>query len=136
MASDPSTAPTSTFGPRPVVLDEPPALFSVACGRTQAQRDRGGIAQDLAYGAAALRAAWPSNAAWPAPMRPRPWQPGTDLSEYGMEVYEGLRKATRGTVLSSDLQTACYAALHWALVCGLTEAEVQAAEDFAAGQEE
>ena len=135
MASDPSTAPTITLGPKPVALVECPALFSIAVYRDEKQRERGGIAEAIAYGAAALRMCWPPNAAWPTKPRPPEWRPGIHLGEYGMGIFEALRSATKGRVDSAALQVACIEAAVWAMSCGMTESEVKEAEDFSEGQE-
>ena len=122
--------PVVTLGDDEVELVEPPSLFALAAGRTKAQAERGGYAETLAYGAAALRMCWPPKRTWPARPRPREWRPGVPSGEYGAEIWEGLRAATRGRVSVHQLQAMALRALTFAVRSGMTEEEVSQAEDF------
>lgn len=135
--SDPSNT-TITLGELSVQLVEPPSLMSMALMRTRPSEDPDSedLAIDLAFGAAAMRMCWPKGVAWPARPRPPAWVPGVRLGRYGYDVWEGLRKATKGQVPMVDLQRAVYGALHWAMSCGYTSEELQAARDFSEGQGE
>ena len=136
--SAPSTPPTIIIGELSVQLIEPPSLMSMALSRRRVTDDPDGedFAIDLAFGAAALRMCWPRGIAWPATPRPAAWVPGVRMGRYGFDVWEGLRKATRGTVGLRDLQRAVLESLTWALSSGYTSEELQAARDFSEGQEE
>jgi len=133
--ADETRAPTINLG-REVELQEPRDLFAWALSRNEAESKRQGMPGDLAYGAAALRMCWPEKVAWPVLQRPRPWAIGQSVAAYGDDVWEGLRKGTRGTVPFTELRDACYAALAFALRGVLLQSEVDAARDFSAGQEE
>lgn len=82
----------------------------------------------LALGAAALRAAWPDDAAWPARRRPRPLRLGQDVAAYGAEVLDALYPES-GLKLA-ELAGMLHQAREWAVSSGLSEAEVAAAADF------
>ena len=136
--SDPSTPPTIIIGELSVQLIEPPSLMSMALNRRRNMDDPQGedAAMDLAFGAAALRMCWPRQVAWPATPRPAAWVPGVRLARYGYDVWEGLRKATKGTVPSVDMQRAVMDAYIWAIGCGYTADELQGMRDFSEGQGE
>ena len=134
--SDPSTPTTVTIGKLTVELVDPPSLFALAACRTAAEHEGGGLSSDLAYGAAALRMCWPPKKAWPCKPRPQPWEVGRKVGPYGSDIWEALRAATKGTVAFRDLQTACIAALVFAVGSAMHEADIQAAVDFSEGQEE
>jgi hypothetical protein len=82
----------------------------------------------LAIGAAALRAAWPDEVAWPARKRPRPLKLGQDVGSYGAEVLDALYPES-GLKLA-DLAAMLHTARAWAVSSGLSEAEVADAADF------
>ena len=131
------TAPTVTLDKHgEVTLVEPSSLFSLAVGRTEEQAKSEDFACLLARGAASLRMCWPEKRSWPAKPRGKDWRPGMNVVLYGAEVWESLRKATRGTVKLSDLTKAAVDAYNWAALSALTEEEVSEAEDFSGGQEE
>lgn len=132
----PRPPPTIKLGDLTCELVEPPSLFALACSRPKSQREVGGRAEDLAYGAAALRMCWPPKRAWPAKVRPRDWRTGLPMGQYGADIWEDLRRATKGSVPFSELQNVCLEALGWALTSALTDAEVREAEGFSEGQEE
>lgn len=135
--SDPSNT-TITLGELSVQLVEPPSLMSMALLKMPRNEDADSedVALYLAFGAAAMRMCWPKGVAWPARPRPPAWVPGVRLGRYGFDVWEGLRAATKGQVDMQDLQAAVYAALNWAISCGYTSEELQAARDFSEGQGE
>ena len=136
---DPSTPvnpPTITIGATTVELVEPPSLFALACLRTPEQAKRGGDAETRAYAAAALRMSWPPKKTWPVRVRPQDWRPGVDVAGYGYDVWEALRRETKGTVHIADLTMACLAALNFAGESAITLAELDAARDFSEDQGE
>ena len=136
--SDPSIPPTIIIGELSVQLIEPPSLMSMALNRRRNMDDPDGedFAIDLAFGAAALRMCWPRQVAWPATPRPAAWVPGVRMGRYGFDVWEGLRKATRGTIPIEAMQSAVIEAYSWAVTCGYTADELQGMRDFSEGQEE
>ena len=135
MSADPSI--TVNLGGGDVALVDPPSMFAMsAAGRSREDVERASAAEHIAYGAASLRMCWPGNVAWPCKPRPRPWAVGQDVMQYGAEVCEGLRKATKGTVHRGDLSRACDVALRHAVLSDMTMEELKAAEDFSASQEE
>jgi len=135
--SNPSTPPTINLSGHPVTLEPPPSLFAWAANRTEGQHEVGGLAQDLAFGAAAMRACWPDKATWPAAHRPRDWQPGVDMNRYGFEIFEELCGAAKGRKIPLlDVRNGCIKALNWTVASLLSEEEVQIAADFSEGQEE
>jgi hypothetical protein len=87
----------------------------------------------LALGAAALRACWPDEVAWPARRRPRPLKLGQDVGEYGRAVLDELYPAA-GMPLG-ELAAVLHQARAWAVSSSITEAEVQNAADFSDGPE-
>ena len=127
--------PVITLGPQPVTLVEPPSLFALACARSEAQIDLGGLAETLSYGAAALRMCWPADKAWPVRVRPMEWRPGLAVTAYGAAIWEDLRAGTKGTHSISILRAAVLAAHNFAVFSALTEAEVREAQGFSTGQE-
>lgn len=130
----PPPAPSVTLGDLTVTLVEPPALFAM----TGPKRDANGEADTaaaLAFGAAALRMCWPAKTTWPAKPRPQEWYPGVDVVRYGGEVYEGLRKATRGRVSVYDLHRVLREAEAWSIRSGFTHAELEEAKRFLAEAE-
>lgn len=145
MSTDPSTTaatpkaptgpPTITLGTLSVDLVEPTSLFSLGCLRTAAEQERGGNAMTRAYGAAALRMCWHPNKTWPGDIRPAEWRIGMDVGEYGGDIWEALRRATKGKVHIRQLSDACVEALNWAGECAITDDEVATAGDFSEGQE-
>ena len=132
--SDPSTtpeAPTVQIGTVEATLVEPPALFTMT-GYRRGPDGEIDPATVLAYGAAALRMCWPEKVTWPCKPRPREWYPGVDVIRYGGQVYDGLRRATRGKVSIYRLHEALQEAEAWAIRSGLTEAELEEARRFLA----
>ena len=130
--ADPSAtfpAPTVTVGDVSVTLQEPSLLFTMT-GYKRPADGAPDTAAVLAYQAAALRMCWPDNVTWPAKPRPREWFPGQDVLRYGGEVYDGIRRATRGKVSIFALHEAMREAEAWAVRSGMTEAEVQEASRF------
>jgi len=87
----------------------------------------------LALGAAALRASWPDDVAWPARKRPRPMRLGCDVGAYGAEILDALYPES-GMALG-DLARVLHEARAWAVSSCLTESEVQDAESFSGGPE-
>ena len=126
----PRTAPVVVFGGREITLGDPPSLASIAINRTPQQIDDGGFAMSLCYGAAALFISWPKNTTWPVRPPPRRWVPGVNMAEYGYDVYEGLRAATKGEIARVDLNNYCIEAHNWVLESGLDRSEVEEARGF------
>ena len=129
-ATGEAVAPTVTLGKHAATLEEPSALLSEALGRTKAEIERDGKAMTLAFGAAALYGSWPESVSWPVRPRPKPWRPGLNVAEYGQNIYDALRKATRATTSRAVLNNACIDAHNWAVECGMDAAEIREARDF------
>lgn len=121
---------------REVELVEPPSLFAMSVGRTREEAEVEGHPGALARGAAALRACWPSNAAWPCRETPRPWRIGQDVVQYGAEIWEALRRETKGRVSVGVLRDACLSAYNYAAGHAYTEAEVSELSRFSDAQGE
>jgi hypothetical protein len=124
--------PVITIGGRTIVLEEPGALFSVAIGRSRAEIEAQDFTATLAYGAAAILECWPRNTAFLVAPRPRAWGPGRSALDHGREVYEALRRATRGRVARQVLHGWLVEAHNWAVNAGITDADIAAAADFSA----
>ncbi len=120
----------------PVTLVEPPSLLSLAVGRTGDEAAAEGYAELLCRGAASLRGCWPPKRSWPVKPPPRAWRPGVPILVYGADVWEDLRKGTRGSVPFRQLSDAVIAAYNYATLAMLTEEEVQSAVGFSEGPEE
>lgn len=132
----PSPPPTVTIGALTVTLVEPPCLFALALGRSKEQIDADGLAGTLTMGAAALRMCWPADTTWPVRIRPPEWRPGVSLYQYGSDIFEALRKATKGTVRLSALRAAFVAAHNFAVGTALTQDEIEDLQGFSDGQGE
>jgi hypothetical protein len=123
-------APTITIGAITTTLIEPSPLAVMALIRQPQELEVMGLGGVLALSAAALAVSWPRGVAWPTRSPPRPWRPGTRIEDYGHSIYDDLRAGTKGMVPMRDLHAALVAAKEWCESTLLTEAEVQAAQDF------
>lgn len=121
---------------REVELVEPPSLFAMSVGRTREEAELEGALGAFARGAAALRACWPPNAAWPCRETPRPWRIGQDVLQHGAEIWEALRRDTKGRVSVRVLRNACLDAYNWATAHAYTESEVAELSRFSGAQGE
>ena len=91
-------------------------------------RDSDDAAVNVALAAAALRMCWPEDVAWPAKKRPRLWVIGTPLARYGHPIFDALCQVDG--VRATGVVSAGIEAYNWAVINGLSEGEVKAAEDF------
>lgn len=121
-------APTITIGSSTATLQRVgiTAAVSLAVPADDPRTDDPGFT--LAVGAAALRASWPDDVAWPARKRPRPLRLGADIATYGAEILDALYPES-GLTLAA-LARMLHEARAWAVSSGLSEAEVSAAADF------
>jgi len=132
---DNPTAPVVDLTGFGVELVPPPDMLVTAMGRTEAEIEVGGFSVTLCFGAAALLMCWPKDKTWPAKLRPRPWRPGQDLTDYGYRVWEDLRTATRDRCDRIALQDICIEAHNWAFASGRTDLDIKRARDFTKRQE-
>jgi hypothetical protein len=115
-------APTVTVGTITATLQPVPMLAALTL------TEDGPISLAFALGAAALRMAWPESVAWPAKRRPRPWTVRTNTADWGAEAFDALYRESGMKLV--DLAAILNKAREWAAMSAVSEAEVQAAEDF------
>lgn len=120
-------APTITLGTSSATLAPPPMLAAVALARDQAQIEAMTRPELHALQAAALAVCWPSDCAWPIPLRPRPWRCTQRIEDYGQQVFDAL---AAGGLPPLAILRAIQPALGWALSHLVGEDEVRAAQDF------
>ena len=108
------------------------AAISLAIPADDPRMEDGGF--QLAVGAAALRAAWPDDVAWPSRKRPRPLKLGGDVGAYGQQILDDLYPAA-GMPLA-ELARVLHQARAWAVSSAICESEVAEAEDFSDAPEE
>lgn len=126
-------APEVTVGKVTVTLTRPGATAALALCRSEEDRDRDGQEVGFVLGAAALALCWPTNKAWPAPVRPERWYAGIRIERYGQQVLDDLVEA--GGHHWEDLAPAMSAAHAWAMESRILRSEVDDTGNFSGPQQ-
>jgi len=121
-------APTVTIGAVEATLERGTMLAAISLNIDPDGPHARDSAVALAMGAAALRICWPESVAWPTRKRPRAWQLGASMMDYGAPIFEDLYAGVDMdfAALIQGLTTA----REWAAASVVRESEVKAAEDF------